>query len=112
MTPEERAEKILTELFYWRRSHGKPITNLKEAIAAQIREAESESIQICHTEECEKKTLDLINKARQEALEKAAKVAEEEWKKHPFPQISPSENAELTALRIRDAIRSLKKEKE
>jgi hypothetical protein len=41
-----------------------------------------------------------------QAFKDAALIAQEEWHKHPFPALKyPNENAELTALRIRDAIK-------
>jgi len=43
MTPEERAEKIITELFYWWRANGKPVNDLKEAVADQIRMANADA---------------------------------------------------------------------
>lgn len=48
-----------------------------------------------------------------EAREQAAKIASGEWKKHTCPQLKdPSENAELTSLRIRDKICAMKPEED
>lgn len=39
MNAKELAEKIVTELFYWRRSKGKPVNHLKGAIESLLEEA-------------------------------------------------------------------------
>jgi hypothetical protein len=51
------------------------------------------------------KILAALRQTREEALEEAAKVAEETWNK-PFPPAN-SLSGELVALRIRDAIHAL-----
>jgi hypothetical protein len=124
MTPLERAEKIYQKLLIPATSleHGDPTL----LIAAQIEEAEREAV----LNDRMKRTADDLYKlsyqsgfkaAREKAKdcesifcegflaarEKAKELAQEEWKRHPIPQINPSENAELTSLRIRDAIKQM-----
>lgn len=53
----------------------------------------------------------VIKEAKAAAYEECAKIAEEEWKQHPYPRLpDPGENAQLTSLRIRGAIRLRAKE--
>ncbi len=109
----EWAEKILLAIRV-----GKPgmedteegVDVIEALLTQMLDESHKEGGTWVQIEQVERARAQALTEGRLAALEEAAKVAETEYKKHALPVLSMQESTELTALRIRDAIRQLKRQ--